>query len=48
MWSLALPDAAIEAGELCLRATAGHDLSTGSLVRVTRKSSQRIAYKGKL
>jgi 23S rRNA (cytosine1962-C5)-methyltransferase len=48
MWSLALPDAAIEAGELCLRASAGHDLPTGSLVRVTRKSSQRIADKGKL
>ena len=38
MWSLALPDAAIEAGELCLRAEAGHDLSTGSMVRVTRNA----------
>ena len=38
MWSLALPDAAIDAGELCLRAQAGHDLSTGSMVRVTRNA----------
>ena len=38
MWSLALPDAAIEAGELCLRAQAGHDLSTGSMVRITRNA----------
>jgi len=38
MWSFALPDAAIEAGELCLRAQAGHDLSTGSMVRVTRNA----------
>ena len=38
MWSIALPDAAIEAGELCLRAEAGHDLSTGSMVRVTRNA----------
>jgi hypothetical protein len=36
MWALALPGATIQSGELCLRAETGHDLSTGSLVRVTR------------
>ena len=36
MWALALPDATIQSGELCLRTELGHDLSTGSLVRVQR------------
>ena len=35
-WRAALPDAAIEAGELCLRSGTGQVLPTGSLVRVTR------------
>lgn len=36
MWSLALPNASIQAGELCLRTAMGHDLPTGSMVRVMR------------
>ena len=36
MWSLALPNASIQAGELCLRTAMGHDLPTGSMVRVVR------------
>ena len=36
MWALALPDANIESGELCLRTELGHDLSTGTLVRIQR------------
>ena len=35
-WKAALPDAAIEAGELCLSSGTGQVLPTGSLVRVTR------------
>ena len=35
LWRAALPDAAIEAGELCLR-SGTELLLTGSLVRVTR------------
>ena len=36
MWALALPDANIQSGELCLRTELGHDLSTGTLVRIQR------------
>ena len=36
MWALALPDANIQSGELCLRTEFGHDLSTGTLVRIQR------------
>jgi len=36
MWSLALPDATVQSGELCLPMASGHDLATGSLVRVVR------------
>ncbi|MED5318785.1 MAG: SAM-dependent methyltransferase, partial [Bacteroidota bacterium] len=36
MWALTLPGASIQSGELCLRTKLGHDLSTGTLVRVTR------------
>ena len=36
MWAIALPDANIQSGELCLRTELGHDLSTGTLVRIQR------------
>ena len=36
MWALTLPDANIQSGELCLRTELGHDLSTGTLVRIQR------------
>ena len=36
MWALALPNASIQAGESCLRTSMGHDLPTGSMVRVVR------------
>ena len=36
MWALALPDANIQSGEICLRTEFGHDLSTGTLVRIQR------------